>query len=99
MKELGRALEAIIKADKRGFNLDFGVYDVAIMPQLVRPNWLKKQNHSNALNIYEALCDLANKAQCIFPISIPIKVFNVNTPYILNQLKKRITNAKNVKGL
>jgi hypothetical protein len=99
LEQLGRALEAILKAGSNGYDLDYGVYDVAIMPQLVRPNLLKKQKHSDTLNIYETLCDLANKARCFFPISMPIKVFNVNTPNILKQLQKRIANSENVKGL
>jgi hypothetical protein len=96
LEQLGRLLEAIIKAGSNGYDLDYGVYDVAVMPQLVRPNWLKKQKHSEALNIYEALCDLANKARCIFPISMPIKVFNVNTPNILEQLQKMLKDYNNV---
>jgi len=91
---LAQVLEAITKATSNGYDLDYGVYDVAVMPQLVRPNWLKKQKRSDALDIYAALCELADKARRIFPISMPIKVFNVNTPNILEQLRKRITSVE-----
>jgi hypothetical protein len=93
LTQLGCALEAVLKACFNGYNLDYGVYDVAVMPRLVSPKWLKKQSHSEALNVYETLCDLANKTQHIFPVSMPIKVFNVNTPNIFEQLQKRITNT------
>lgn len=87
---LAKALEALLRAAKDGYDLDYDVYDVAILPQLVRAYWLEQDQHPAASKIYSALCDLNAKVENVFPVSLPIQVFNVNTPLVLKWLRKRI---------
>jgi hypothetical protein len=87
---LAKALGVLLQAAKGGYDLDYGVYDVAVLPQLVRPCWLEQDSHPAAREIYFALCDLRAKVKSVFPVSVPIQVFNVNTPLVLKRLRGRI---------
>jgi len=90
LEPLATTLQAILQAIRDGYDLDFGVFDVTVMPQFVRPKWLKKEQHPAAIKIFSALCDLGVKVDRTFPVSVPIQVFNVNEPLVLKRLQKRI---------
>jgi hypothetical protein len=87
---LAKALGVLLQAAKGGYDLDYGVYDVAVLPQLVRPCWLEQDSHPAAREIYSTLCDLRAKVKSVFPVSVPVRVFNVNTPLVLKRLRSRI---------
>ena len=88
---LTNVLKVILQAVRDGFDLDYGVTDVAILPQLVQPRWLARQDHPAARKIYSALCDWRDNVKNIFPVSVPIEVLNCNTPLVLKRLQKRIS--------
>jgi hypothetical protein len=87
---LTKVLEIIQEAAIAGYEMDFGVFDVAVLPKFVRPCWLKKERYPQAHELYSALCDFALKAANAFALSVPIEVFNVNTPVVLECLQKRM---------
>ena len=87
---LAKALKVILQAARDGYELDYGVYDVVVMSRLMQPKWLKQEHHPAAHKIYSTLCDLRAKVKHVFPISVPIQVFNVNTPLVLKRLRMRI---------
>jgi hypothetical protein len=90
LEPLATTLHAIIQACSNGYELDHGIYDVSVVPRFVQPEWLKQEANLAAHKIYSRLCDLTAKVESVFPISVPIQVFNVNTPLVLKRLRKRI---------
>ncbi len=87
---LASVLEAILEAARSGFDLDYGINEVAILPRLIRPNWLKRDRHAAARRIYAALSNLSAQTRRVRAVSMPLHVINVNMPYVLNHLKTRI---------
>jgi hypothetical protein len=90
MPALVNALEAILEAARNGYDVDYGVNDVAILSKLIRPDWLRKERHPGAQRIYAALHRLRTQTRRLRSISLPLQVFNVNLPAILEHLKMRI---------
>jgi len=90
LTSLSMVLEVILKAVHNGYNLDYGVFDIAVLPRLVRPRWLEKVSHPAAQEIYYALCNLSAQMKRVVPVSMPIQVYNVNTSIVLDRLRQRI---------
>ncbi len=88
---LGTVLEAILEAARSGYDIDCGVNDIAVLPMLIRPKWSKKESHPAARRVYAALCELCIQVRHVRAVSMPLEVFNVNMPCVLNHLKTRIS--------
>jgi hypothetical protein len=87
---LATVLEATLEAAGNGYYWDCGVADVAVLPRLVRPDWLMKERHPAARRIGVALCKWCDHARRVRSVSMPLRVFNVNMPCVLDHLKTRI---------
>ena len=90
MSLLAKVLEIIQETAVAGYDMDFGAFDVAVLPKFVQPCWLKKEQYPQAHKLYSALCDFALKAANVFALSVPIEVFNVNTPVVMECMQNRI---------
>jgi hypothetical protein len=95
---LADALQALVRAADKGCDLDFGVMDVAVVPRFVDPVWLNRETHAGARQVYQALAALRSACARVFPISVPIEVFNVNTSTMLQRLQRCIVPPRTRKG-
>ncbi len=90
MPALAAALETILELARTGHDVDYGVNDIAVLPRLIRPNWLKKERTPGARQLHAVLCELRNRTQHVRSVSMPLQAFNVNIPSVLRHLKTRI---------
>ena len=93
MPALAATLEAILDAARVGCDVDYGVHDIAVIPMLLHPRWLRRDRRTVARRVYEALMGLRSLVRRVRPISMPLEVFNVNTPRVLEHLRARIDLA------
>ena len=89
-RPLARVLESLVRAADQGYELDFGVMDVAVVPRFVAPAWLRRENHPAAAECYSALMAWRAAVDRVFPVSVPLEAYNVNTPTMLRRLRRRI---------
>jgi len=89
-RPLARVLESLVRAADQGYELDFGVMDVAVVPRFVELAWLRRENHPAAAECYAALMAWRAAVDRIFPVSVPLETYNVNTPTMLRRLRRRI---------
>jgi hypothetical protein len=87
---LAGILEALLDASASGYDADYGIMDVALLPCLFDPVWLKRDGHPAALEINSRFRTWRAAIRRMFPISVPIEVFNVNTPVVLHALQCRV---------
>jgi hypothetical protein len=87
---LATTLEAILEAARSGYDVDLGVGDIAVLPRLIGANWLKKQRNPVFVAIQAAIRGLCAQVRHVRSVSMPLQVFNVNTPGVLSHLRERI---------
>ena len=89
LKTLVNALQ-LLQNHGDEYKYDLGVFDISVFSRLVPPRWLKKEHHPAAVKIFTALNELNHNVKNIFPISVPMETYNINTSHVLKRLKKRI---------
>ena len=88
--QLARVLQSILNAANKGYYLDWGIADVAILPHLIWPKWIERDRHPAALAVGKALRSMHTEVKQIFPIALPVEVYNVNSRYVLERLRKKM---------
>jgi len=84
------ALDAVLEAARSGYDMDLGVGDIAVLPTLIGAKWLKRQQGPAVCAVQAAIDRLCARGRSIRSVSMPLQVFNVNTPSVLTHLSERI---------